>query len=105
MNEIDAETIFRSKNNYLAEQLRNLVVKSVEKANDMVDNAERPDEIYTAIKIAETAGKITGIVRDKQQINLQINQITGFTFIEANKPELIQEEELDIYEATPVIKD
>lgn len=105
MDNMTAEEIFQSSNKTLADKLRTLVLKSVDKANEMVSEAERPEDIYTAIKIAEVAGKITGIVREKQQINMQINQITGFTFIEVNKENLVQEKEVnnDILEHKPML--
>ena len=93
--EMTAEEIFQSSNKTLADKLRTLVLKSVDRANEMVSEAERPEDIYIAIKIAEVAGKITGIVREKQQINMRINQITGFTFIEVNKENLVQEKEIN----------
>lgn len=89
---LNQEEILQSGNLELAQNLKRLIHSVVDKANDMVDNAERADELYTAIKIAEVAGKITGIVREKQTINMQINQISGFTFIEIDKPAIIQEE-------------
>ena len=80
------EEIFTSKNDEIALKLRGLVINSIDKANEMIIKADRPEDALVAMKIAEIAGKITGIVKDKAQTNVQINQITGFTFIEASNP-------------------
>lgn len=87
----DAQEIFKEDNTALAHKLKNLVHKTVDRANEMVSNCDRVDELYTAIRIAEVAGKMTGIVQEKQTINMQINQISGFTFIEVDKEAIIQE--------------
>lgn len=100
---MNQEQILQSGNIELARNLKTLIHNVVSKANDMVDNAQRPDELYTAIKIAEVAGKITGIVREKQTINMQINQISGFTFIELNKP-TEQEEVITVENYSPLLK-
>ena len=86
----DPQEIFKQDNEELAHSLRKLVKKSVNKAIELVDETENPNDLYTAIKIAEISGKISGIVQEKQQINMQINQISGFTFIETNKDSTIQ---------------
>lgn len=88
---MELEHIFRKDNDILAEKLNRLVHRTVDRALDLVEDSESIQELGSAIKVAETAGKITGIVEDKQQINMQINQISGFTFIEINKEDTIQE--------------
>lgn len=77
--------IFTSQNKQLAELLKGLVHKAVTKASEAIEESENINDMLTAIKVAETAGKITGIVQEKQAINLQINQISGFTFVEIDK--------------------
>lgn len=97
------EEILQSGNLILAEKLKSLIHNTVDRANEMVLEAQRPDELYTAIKIAEVAGKITGIVKEKQTINMQVNQIAGFTFIELPKPTSIMQEEVKIIENYSII--
>jgi hypothetical protein len=99
----DPQEIFKQDNEQLAHSLRKLVTKSVNKAIELVDETDNPNDLYTAIKIAEISGKITGIVQEKQQINMQINQISGFTFIETNKDSIIQidnQEGIDLIDNT-----
>lgn len=101
---MNPEEILQSGNIVLANKIKDLVHSAVDKAHTMIDSATRPDEVYTAIKIAETAGKITGIVKEKQTINMQINQISGFTFIELDKPsEIIQEEIVNVIEYNEIV--
>jgi hypothetical protein len=88
---MELEHIFRKDNDILADKLNRLVHKTVDRALELVEDSESIQELGSAIKVAETAGKITGIVEDKQQINMQINQISGFTFIEINKEDTVQE--------------
>lgn len=89
------QEIFNENNNELALNLRKLIHKTVSKANDLIDDCETPNDLLTAAKIAEVAGKMTGIVQEKQQINMQINNISGFTFIEVDKEAVIQQYEAD----------
>jgi|GEM_PF-2782246 len=91
--EIRPEDILKSDNIMLASKLKDLVHSAIDRANEMIMTTQKMDEIYTAVKIAEVAGKMTGIVQDKQIINMQINQISGFTFIEVDKERIIQERE------------
>lgn len=90
MENTDPQEVFKSGNQQLANKLKDLVHKAVDKSHDMLEHSENQYELLTAIKIAETAGKITGIVQEKQQINMQINNIAGFTFIEIDKPNVEQ---------------
>jgi hypothetical protein len=93
MEELTPEEIFKQDNILLASKLKSLVHSAIDRANEMVIGSERIEEVYTAVKIAEVAGKMTGIVQEKQTINMQINQISGFTFIEVDKQRIIQERE------------
>lgn len=87
----NSEKILRQDNELLATKLAKLIHKTIDKAGEMVEDADTPSDLYTAIKIAEVAGKITGIVTEKSVTNIQINQISGFTFVEVDKERIIQE--------------
>lgn len=91
----DPKEIFKSDNIDLAHNLKSLVHKTVSKANQIVNDTEDMEDLSKAMKIAEIAGKISGIVEEKNQINMQINQISGFTFIEIGSENTIQELEVN----------
>jgi len=97
----DAIDIFREDNQQLAVKLRTLVNKAVDKSITLVDEAETVYDLLTAIKVAEIAGKVTGIVPKETINNVQINAIAGFTFIEIDKDSIVQEE-VEIIESKPL---
>lgn len=88
--QLDAQKVLQENNIDLAGKLNKLVNKAVDRADALLDECDDIQDTFTAIKVAEIAGKMTGIVQEKQQINMQINQISGFTFIELNKDAVIQ---------------
>ena len=91
-----SEIELRKDNVILATKLKDLIHKTVERSQEMVDNAKTQNDLYTAIKIAEVAGKITGIISEKSITNVQINQISGFTFVEVDAERIVQERRREI---------
>lgn len=82
MLEHDYQEVFKENNMELAINLRELIVKTVDKAHELVSKSRSLTDLSSAIKIAETAGKITGIVKEQDTIDLTVNQISGFTFVQ-----------------------
>jgi len=84
MLEEDYQKVFRENNMELAISLRELVTKTVTRAHKLIDTSRSLTDLSSAMKIAETAGKITGIVKEEDVIDLTTNQISGFTFVQIN---------------------
>jgi hypothetical protein len=55
---MELEHIFRKDNDILADKLNRLVHKTVDRALELVEDSESIQELGSAIKVAETAGKI-----------------------------------------------
>ena len=77
----------RSGNMELATKIRILVHRTIEKANEMVDQVETPLELQTLIRTAEIAAKTVGLAPTESVTNVQINAISGFEFIEIDVEE------------------
>ena len=77
----------RSGNMELATKIRTLVHRTIEKANEMVDEVETPLELQTLIRTAEIAAKTVGLAPTESVTNVQINAISGFEFIEIDVEE------------------
>ena len=77
----------RSGNMELATKIRTLVHRTIEKANEMVDEVETPLELQTLIRTAEIAAKTLGLAPTESVTNVQINAISGFEFIEIDVEE------------------
>jgi len=77
----------RSGNMELATKIRTLVHRTIEKANEMVDQVETPLELQTLIRTAEIAAKTVGLAPTESVTNVQINAISGFEFIEIDVEE------------------
>lgn len=77
----------RSGNMELATKIKTLVHRTIEKANEMVDQVETPLELQTLIRTAEIAAKTVGLAPTESVTNVQINAISGFEFIEIDLEE------------------
>ena len=82
--EQEYQDAFKENNMELAINLRELVGKTVNRAHELVNRSRSLTDLSSAMKIAETAGKITGIVKEEDVVDLTVNQISGFTFVQIN---------------------
>jgi hypothetical protein len=88
----------------LAISLRGLVGKTVERAHDLIKTSRSLTDLSSAMKIAETAGKITGIVKEEDVIDLTVNQISGFTFVQINNNQ-VQPTSSPLLESRTIVED
>ncbi len=77
----DAITLLRSDNMEIAAKLKLLVKTTINKSITMAQEAETLTDMYTAIRVAELAGKVVGVVTADTITNVNVNAVTGFTFL------------------------
>ena len=88
----------RSGNYQLSELMKDTVHNALVKNKQLLEDAEDVDEVLSAIKVVETAGKITGLSPKETQTNISLNAVVGFDFIEVNADDLLQLSQEDDFE-------
>jgi len=89
----------RSGNVKLATLTREAIYKAAQKASQLIDESEDSNDLLTNIKVLETATKMVGLTPKESSVNVQINHVTGFDFIEVDSEEIAQLQYDDSYEA------
>lgn len=81
----------RSNNDLMARMISSLSEKALRKTNDLLQDAETIQDVNTAVNTAKIVADMLGLTRKENTTNVQINQITGFTFIPIEtEPPLVQ---------------
>ena len=80
----------RSGNLELSNLVKDAVNKAVKKSAEMMDELEDPTELLTNVKVLSEASKIVGLSPKESQVNMQINAINGFDFIELDEEDIRQ---------------
>ena len=101
MTDIEENAVdnLRSGNVKLAALTRDAIYKATEKASGFIDESEDSNDLLTSIKVLETATKMVGLTPKESSLNVQINHVTGFDFIEVDSDEIAQLQYDDSYEA------
>ena len=101
MTDIEENAVdnLRSGNVKLATLTRDAIYKATEKASGFIDESENSNDLLTSIKVLETATKMVGLTPKESSVNVQINHVTGFDFIEVDSDEIAQLQYDDSYEA------
>jgi hypothetical protein len=73
--------LLRSGNMELADKLKTLIHKVIDKANTLVDETENANELMTLMRTAEIAAKSMGLAPTESVSNVQINAISGFIYV------------------------
>jgi hypothetical protein len=89
----------RSGNVKLATLTRDAIYKAAQKASQFIGESEDSNDLLTNIKVLETATKMVGLTPKESSLNVQINHVTGFDFIEVDSEEIAQLQYDDSYEA------
>jgi len=92
MNEVqeNARNNLKSGNLELSEVMKNMTLLVVEKAYKIAKDTDDVRELRECINIGESASKITGLSPKESQMNVQINAINGFDFIEIDEEDIKQ---------------
>jgi len=88
--QLDAIDNLRKGNFALSEVMKDAVNIGVVKASELMEGSDDLNELLTGMKLIETAGKITGLSPREQQMNVQINAISGFEFMELEEEDIKQ---------------
>ena len=94
----DAIENLRSKNLVLSSVVRDALMDAVVKSGELINEAEDANDLLSAVKVLETATKMTGLSPKEVQANVQINAINGFTFLEIDADDIAQIETTEEYE-------
>lgn len=91
----EAIEVLRHDNMEVAEKIGMLTAKTMDKATQMIDAVETPDELLTIVKVADMVAKIRGMIPKEAQTNIQVNNIIGFEFVSiAGQEDLVQIEDI-----------
>lgn len=80
----------RSNNYKLSDIIRDAVFKAAEKTRELIVASDNPKDLLDAIRVLETSAKMVGLSPKDSQVNVQINAISGFEFIELDLEEIKQ---------------
>lgn len=103
MDLIKAQEVLQEDSETLALSIKKGLVLAVEKANDMISSARSVDTVLTGMKVLDMAGKMTGIIAEKHQTNIQVNMIDGFEYIEIDD-EVIKQYQLEQINSDNIIE-
>jgi hypothetical protein len=80
----------RSGNVELATITKNIMLKIAKKTGDMVEEAENVNDLLAASRVMETVTKTVGLSPKESNLNVSINAVNGFDFIEVDEEEIAQ---------------
>ena len=95
----DAIDSLRSGNMSLAQLMKSTVELALEKNKTTLAEGDGDvNDILSAIRVVETAGKIVGLTPKETQTNISLNAVVGFDFIEVDEEDIRQITGQDEYE-------
>ena len=88
----------REGNFNLSNVVKNAVNLTVNKTTELIGTTDDINELLTAIKVIETSCKIVNLTPREAQVNVQINAISGFDYIELDEEDIIQITQEEVFD-------